>query len=137
MEYQLTANDPSKAKEFFDRKIAFTLGPAELKYFIDEGEHPAIIDVRAVGDFSQGHIPGAVNLPEDKWESLEGLRPDATNIIYCYSVVCHLAARASSFFASKGFPVMEMDGGMESWREFHYPVEEGVSAEKSQQRRTA
>lgn len=36
-----------------------------------------------------GHIPGAINLPRDRWHTLDGLRKDQTNVLYCYSQVCH------------------------------------------------
>jgi rhodanese-related sulfurtransferase len=39
------------------------------------------------------------------------------NIIYCYAQNCHLGANAAMQFASKGYSVMEMDGGFESWKE--------------------
>jgi len=128
MELQMKRNDPQKAYEFFLNKMSFTTGPAELKHFIDNGKAPTIIDVRAAEDFAKGHIPGAINLPENKWSTLEGLSKDGVNIVYCYSVVCHLAARACVSFAQSGCSVMEMDGGWAAWEEFEYPVER---AEKS------
>ncbi len=82
-----------------------------------------VVDVRAAEDYSQGHIPGAVNLPKDKWNSLIGLRKDKLNVLYCYSHVCHLAAAAAAEFASKGFPVMEMEGGFRAWKDHEMPIE--------------
>ena len=76
-----------------------------------------IIDVRESKDFKKGHVPGAINLPQEKWGTLAGLRRDTMNIIYCYSQTCHLGAHAAMQFAAKGFSVMEMDGGFESWKE--------------------
>ncbi len=81
-----------------------------------------MVDVRAADDYAQGHIPGAINLPKDKWQTLEGLRKDKTNVLYCYSHVC-LAAAAAVEFAGKGYPVMEMDGGMRAWREHELDIE--------------
>jgi len=50
------------------------------------------------------------------------------NVVYCYSAVCHLAARACISFASRGFPVMEMDGGFEAWKEYYEnDLEKGAS----------
>lgn len=114
---------PQKAKKFFEAKLSFTTGPAELKELIDSGKPPIIVDVRAAKDFEEGHIPSAVNLPEDQWRSLKGLSKRKQHVVYCYSVVCHLAARAAHFFAGKGYPVMELDGGIESWTEYGYELE--------------
>lgn len=116
-------NDPAAARRFFANKMAFTTGPVELNRRIQQGDRIAIIDVREPEDFRKGHIPGAVNLPKARWQESEGLRQDMTNVLYCYSTVCHLAANAAVEFAGRGFPVMEMDGGFEAWKENQLPVQ--------------
>jgi rhodanese-related sulfurtransferase len=118
---KLKLNDPGGAKEFFEKKLAFTLGPMEVDHARQQGLDFNLIDVRARNDFIEGHAPGAVNLPEDVWDSQKGLSKDKMNVIYCYSIVCHLAAK----FAALGFPVMEMDGGFESWKEMELDIETG------------
>ena len=55
-------NDPVKAKEYFEAKMAFTTGPLELSRMIKAGE-VNVVDVRAAEDYKKGHIPGAVNIP--------------------------------------------------------------------------
>ena len=117
----MTANT-QKAKEYFEAKMAFTTGPVELERMMKQGQ-VNVVDVRAAEDYTEGHIPGAVNLPKDKWHTLEGLRKDKTNAIYCYSQVCHLAAAAALEFASKGYPVMELEGGFRSWKEHEMDIE--------------
>src|SRR5258708_7345625 len=103
MAVRMIAGDPKEAQKFFANKLGFTTGPMELDYMIKKGEPPTIIDVRAAVDYGKEHIPGAINLPEDQWASLKGLRTDAVNVIYCYNIVCHLAARGAHFFAGRGF----------------------------------
>ena len=115
--------DPAKAKKFFEDKVTFTTGPIELQHMIEEEEDIHIVDVRAAEDYEEGHIPGAVNLPQEKWGTFEGLEKDKTNILYCYSHVCHLAAKAAVEFAGKGFPVMEMDGGFKAWKQHDLEIE--------------
>jgi len=90
---------------------------------IQEDEDINIVDVRAAEDYDEGHVPGAVNLPQARWETLEGLQRDKTNVVYCYSHVCHLAAKAAVEFAGKGYPVMEMDGGFKAWKAHDLEVE--------------
>ena len=102
--------------------MAFTTGPIELERMILKNE-VNVVDVRAAEDYAEGHIPGAVDLPKDRWETLEGLRRDKLNVLYCYSHVCHLAAAAGVEFSDKGFSVMEMDGGMRAWREHELDIE--------------
>jgi rhodanese-related sulfurtransferase len=114
--------DPARAKEFFEAKMAFTTGPVELERMMNEGT-VNVVDVRAAEDFANGHIPGAVNLPKERWASLQGLSKDRTNVVYCYSIVCHLAAAAAVEFAARGFSVMELDGGWRWWKEDGFRVE--------------
>ena len=115
-------HDPAKAKEFFEAKMAFTTGPVELEQMMKQGG-VNIVDVRAAEDYAKGHIPGAISLPKERWGSLQGLRKDRVNILYCYSLVCHLAATAAVQFAAQGFPVMELDGGWRWWQEDGFDVE--------------
>ena len=115
--------EPTKAREYFEAKTSFTTGPAELNELIKSGEDIKIIDVRAVDDFGLGHIPGAINLPKEKWDTLIGLERDKINVVYCYSEVCHLAASAALGFADHGYRVMELEGGFDVWKEYNLPVE--------------
>jgi len=123
MATKMMISDPQKAKEYFEAKISFTTGPVELERMKKQGENINIVDVRAAEDYAEGHIPGAVNLPKDKWQTLEGLRKDKTNVLYCYSQVCHLAATAAVEFASKGYRVMELEGGFRVWKEHDMEIE--------------
>ncbi|MFZ5802351.1 MAG: rhodanese-like domain-containing protein [Candidatus Omnitrophota bacterium] len=113
-----------RAAEFFESKCEFTTGPVEVSCMIQE-RHPdlSVIDVREHKDYAQGHIPGAINLPRDQWDRCEGLSKDKTQILYCYSQNCHLAAKGAEYFSRLGFPVMEMEGGFEAWQEKGLPVE--------------
>jgi rhodanese-related sulfurtransferase len=110
-------SNAAKAKQFFADKMAFTTGPVEISHQIEKEEDVAIIDVRESKDFKKGHVPGAINLPQEKWSTLAGLRRETMNIVYCYAQNCHLGANAAMQFAAKGYSVMEMDGGFESWKE--------------------
>ncbi len=118
----MTLVDTNKAVDFFWAKLEFTTGSVELEHMIEDGENIKIIDVRFPEDFAAGHIPGAVNLPKGKWDTLEGLSHDKVNIVYCYSQVCHLAAAAALEFAERGFSVMELEGGFDEWRKHDLPI---------------
>src|SRR6266446_1419485 len=118
-------HDPAKAKAYFEEKLAFTTGPVELDRWIKARENNlVVVDVRATEDFEKGHIPGAVNLPKDRWDTLQGLIRDKTNVVYCYTQQCHLAANACVRFAGRGYPVMELEGGFEGWKENDLDIEE-------------
>ncbi len=118
-------HDPARARAYFEDKLAFTTGPVELERWIKTHEdNLVVVDVRAEEDFAKGHIPGAINLARDKWDSLNGLSKNKTNVVYCYSQQCHLAANACVHFASRGYPVMEMEGGFAAWKQMELDVEQ-------------
>ena len=119
---EVKIHDPAKAKAYFEAKMAFTTGPIELERMIRSGE-VNVVDVRASEDYQEGHIPGAVSLPKDRWQTLQGLRKDKINVLYCYSQVCHLAASAAVEFAGRGYPVMELEGGFRAWKEHELDIE--------------
>ena len=112
-----------KAAKYFKAKMDFTTGPIELNAMLKRQEQINIIDVRMPEDYTKGHLPGAVNLPQDKWDTYSGLTRDKVNVVYCYSEVCHLAAAAARQFAEHDFPVMDLEGGFEAWQQYNLPVE--------------
>jgi len=112
--------NPAEAHEYFTRKMNFTTGPVELERELGE---VVVIDVRAAEDFRAGHIPGAISLPQEEWNDFSSLQRERTNVIYCYSQVCHLAATAALGFTAAGFPVKELEGGFEGWKQNGLPVE--------------
>ena len=129
MEYMeiFKANQPTEAADFFRKKLIFTLGPMDIELARKNGRTTelVLIDVRAADDYKEGHIPGAINLPENDWSTLKGLSRGKLNVFYCYALTCHLAARAALFFAEKGFPVSELEGGWEDYKEHELEVETG------------
>ena len=118
-------HDPARARAYFEEKLAFTTGPVELEKWIKTGEdNLTVVDVRAAEDYAKGHIPGAINLPRSQWDRPQALAHDKTNVVYCYSQQCHLAANACARFASAGYPVMELEGGFDGWQEHQFEIEE-------------
>jgi len=127
-------HSPEKAKAYFEDKLAFTTGPVELDRWIKSGENNlVVVDVRAAEDYAKGHIPGAINIPKEQWDNPRGLSKDKTNVVYCYTQQCHLAANACVQFAGKGYPVMELEGGFEAWKENDLDIEEESSNRLKQQ----
>ncbi len=110
-------NDPKAAFDFFQKKMTFSTGPVELNSALEKGADIVILDVREKSAYDKGHIPGAISMPRDQWSTFENLEIDKLNVIYCYSEVCHLGARACALFAKEGYPVMEMAGGFQAWEQ--------------------
>jgi len=120
----ITMVDTRKAADYFEAKLEFTAGPAELNSMIERGEPINIVDVRTPEDYRKGHIPNSINLPKEKWSTFEGLSRDRANVVYCYNEQCHLAASGCKLFAENGFPVIELEGGIDAWKQYKLPVEE-------------
>lgn len=121
-----------KAFRYFTNELNFTATPFEVKSIIEgkKEERAIIVDIRSAKDFAKGHIPGAINIPYHDYASFEGsekefpeLTRDAINYVYCYEFFCNLSQKACKKFASLGYPVKEIKGGFESWKEHNYPIE--------------
>lgn len=107
--------DSGKAKCFFSKMIAFTLGPIELKELLDEGK-VKVVDVRRPEDYEIAHIPSAISIPKDKLaDNLDKLSKEEVTVVYCYNQQCHLGAKAALILADYGYPVMLLDGGFKTW----------------------
>lgn len=131
----IAMNSPEKALEHFRAKLCFTLGPADLDRELKEDPAACVVvDVRAPADFEEEHVPGSINLPKERWGTLEGLDKDKPNVLICYSQTCHLAARAAVEFSISGFSVVEMEGGFAAWREQRLPVERGDAVQQPAKR---
>ena len=120
-----------QAISYFEKELAFTVNPHGVKAVVDgERKNVTIIDVRSADAFAKGHIPGAINIPYEKYNSFEGgsqafegLRRDQIHYVYCYELLCNLGQKAALGFAKQGYAVKEMKGGFKSWEEHGYPVE--------------
>lgn len=111
------------AVDFFAEKLAFTLGPVELKKMLAD-KKVKLIDVRAKEDYDEGHIPEAISIPKDELKNkLTQLSTEDVHVVYCYNQQCHLGAAAALILAKNGYPVMELDGGFDVWQDsFNFEV---------------
>lgn len=121
---ELRKNSAS-AKNYFLNRLAYTLGPVELKNFVEKGG-VKIVDVREESDYQIGHIPGAISIPKDELSNnLNKLSKDEITIVYCYNQQCHLGENACLILADYDFPVMLMEGGFDVWvNDFKFEVEQ-------------
>ena len=76
-----------------------------------------LVDVRTAAEYAEGHIPNAVNmdvLSSDFAEKIATLDKSQTLALYCRSGRRSKAAAQQA--VSLGFKVVELDGGVLSWR---------------------
>lgn len=110
-------SDTERAAKYFAKKLAFTLGPVELKKMMAENK-VKLIDVRQKEDFDIEHIPGAVSVPKAELiERLPVFSKSTVYVVYCYNQQCHLGASAALTLARNDIPVMELEGGFKVWKE--------------------
>ena len=125
------SQNSADAVRYFEHELSFTTNPYRVKSEIDaKNQNIIVVDVRLEDDFKAGHIPGAVSIPFNKYSEFSGsekefpgLNKNKMHYIYCYTPYCNLAQKAAKKFASLGYRVKEMKGGIQAWKEFNFPVE--------------
>lgn len=112
-----TRQNTQMAQEFFTKRLAYTLGPVELKGFMEKGG-VKVVDVRLKADYDIGHIPGAISIPKEELDQrLNELSKDEVTIVYCYNHQCHLGESACLILAEYEYPTMLLEGGFKVWTE--------------------
>ena len=111
--------------DFFAAKLAYEMTPWSLKAILEKRpQEVLVLDVRSSDMFLAAHLPGAVNIPlADLVSKLATLPKDKMIVTYCGDSACGLAPRAALELAQKGFKVMELIGGIDTWRQKGFPVE--------------
>lgn len=119
-----TKQDQTLAVEFFEKKLAFEVGPIGLKYLLESKEPIEILDLRTPELYAKGHVPGSKNISyEDIEAGRAKLNRDATIVVYCYDAVCHLSAKAALALAKQGYKVKELIGGFDEWASHELTIE--------------
>jgi rhodanese-related sulfurtransferase len=97
-----------------------------VKELIDAGA--VVIDVREEGEYAEGHVPGAVNVPiRTLAQNLDKIPADQPVLVYCASG--HRAGMALSSLQALGYDnVRSFPGGWRAWSE----AEEEVSTEATE-----
>jgi rhodanese-related sulfurtransferase len=87
-------------------------------------EHSVVLDVRTPEEYSEGHIPGAINIDYRNENFEKGL--DTLNKELVYEVYCRSGGRSSEaaeIMSRKGFKtIYHFEGGFLEWQKKNYPV---------------
>jgi len=86
---------------------------------------PLLVDIREVGEFASGVIPGAVLVPRGNLEGAIGsVAPDPDTEIVLYCAVGNRSALAAQALQTMGYGrVASLAGGIVLWRRLGHPVE--------------
>jgi rhodanese-related sulfurtransferase len=81
-----------------------------------------VVDVRTSGEFAQGHLQGAINIPlSDLPAQISGLDRNRPILVYCQTG--HKSAQAAPILVNAGFTeVYDMDGELNAWISSGYPT---------------
>ena len=85
-----------------------------------------IVDVRDPGEYAEGHVAGAMNVPLGHLqERLAELPHDRLVVTYCnmYHRGTSRGERAAALLAESGLDARALDGGYPGWRDAGLPVE--------------
>ncbi len=88
-----------------------------------------LVEVLAEEEYAGGHIPGAINLPLEKLESLakQKLKKTDTIVVYCASYTCQASTKAARKLLELGYDkTLDFKGGKRWWRHA------GLNLEKTQ-----
>lgn len=121
------------AAEYFKAKLSYEMTPWTLKGLLVDhtptscglkASEVLVLDVRSADAYAEGHLPTALNIPlADLPGKLVSLPKDKTIVTYCSNLTCALAPKAALVLAEKGFKVMELFGGLQTWQEKGFPLE--------------
>jgi len=92
------------------------------------------IDARKPADFEAGHIPNALNLPEEEFQDYYAskfsmiLAPDSSIVAYCDGTQCELSHHLADQLRQQGHTnVHILYNGISAWRTAGYPVDTGAA----------
>lgn len=103
------------------------ISPQELRAHSGSGTIPLIIDVRGAGEYTSGHVQGAVNIPLGQLSrKLARIPRDQPVITYCnmHHRGESRGERAAALLREQGYQARALDGGYPGWKEQGFPVEE-------------
>lgn len=111
------------AKDYFLKKLAYTIGPIELKQLM-ESDKIKIVDVRTHADYVINHIPTAISIPKEELDNnLQQLSKEEITVVYSYNQQCHLGAEACLILTDYNYPVVLLEGGFKTWMDdFRFAV---------------
>lgn len=76
-----------------------------------------VLDVRPAEEFSEGHLPGARNIPLVEIERRLRELPKTVEVVaYCRGPYCVLAFKAVAALRAKGFKAVRLEDGFPEWK---------------------
>lgn len=101
------------------------IAPIELAQVINTNAVPIILDVRTTEEYSEGHIPGAINIEYRELPSrLHEIQSSAKKQIVVYCERGFRAKIAEDTLKQAGFTeILHLQGDMSVWRQKGFKIE--------------
>jgi phage shock protein E len=87
--------------------------PARARALVEQGAR--LVDVRSPGEFSGGHLPGAINIPVGEVRARHGELGDRTRPVIVYCASGRRSASATNTLKGLGFSEVHDLGAMARW----------------------
>ena len=82
-----------------------------------------VLDVRPAEEYAAGHIPGAINVPLEKLESVLTRLPKRKEVVaYCRGPYCVMSFEAVEKLRKRGMRARRLENGLPEWRAAGLPV---------------
>ena len=109
----------------------------ETARLLEDGDAPALVDVRERDEWDEGHLPGAVWVPRGNLESrIEQFVPDREQPVVLYCASGNRSAFAAKTLAELGYEnVSSLAGGFTEWKRAGLPYDVPRSLQPEQRAR--
>lgn len=115
---RVTAAGSEEALKHFEGLLKFETDCWDVHHALTNGlQDFVLVDVRAEVLFEQGHIDGAINIPQPRLNEkrLAEYPTETLFVVYCAGPHCNGTEKAAIRLAKLGRPVKKMIGGVTGW----------------------
>ena len=111
---QTSENKDEEGENNMPKYVSITMEEAK-NVFETQGDY-IILDVRREDEFAEGHIPGAINVPNEGIQDTEPSElPDKNQTIYVYCRSGNRSKQAASKLVAMGYTNIIEFGGIMDW----------------------
>ena len=114
--YAITLKEPADRAENNQEAVYVNITAEEAKQIMDSEEGYIILDVRTQEEYDQGHIPGAILIPDTEVEvTAEEVLTDKDQLILVYCRSGRRSKLASEILVELGYTNIKEFGGIIDW----------------------
>ena len=114
--YAITLKEPADRADNNQEAVYVNITAEEAKQIMDSEEGYVILDVRTQEEYDQGHIPGAILIPDTEVEvTAEDVLTDKDQLILVYCRSGRRSKLASEILVELGYTNIKEFGGIIDW----------------------